>query len=61
LDEQLVVKHLVQDAVVADPNPVCVIFPFERDTARRTWMVGKQIDGGSYALLLTTGQVLQNL
>ena len=56
LDQQSVVIDLVDNPVVPDAHTVDRIFARQRYAARRSGLIGKQIYGGSDALLIVTGQ-----
>ena len=56
LDDEPIIEHLVDDAVVADPHAVGARFADEGDAPRRAWGVGKEIDRRPHSLLLPARQ-----
>jgi hypothetical protein len=52
LNQEDAVVDLVEDPVVADPDPVRVLFASELHAAGRSRRLSEQVDGGSNSLLL---------
>src|SRR5207302_435848 len=52
LDDEPVIEHLVDDAVVADANPVGPVLAGESDAARRSRRPGKEVNRRPNPLLI---------
>lgn len=55
LNDETLVEHLVDDAIVADPHAIGVGFTAERSAAWWSRLVGQEIDGRSDPMLLLPG------
>ena len=55
------IEDLVQDPVVADPNPIHGFLARERYTARGPWFVGQKVDRCAHPLLFPARQLRDRL